>query len=80
MYDKYYINVGYVPPVMNGQQKVLISGETQSMPTYSGEYWVASMPEVQLYATGSSREAAFNNLLAVATGSNPEGHEPLALS
>ena len=78
MFSKYYINVSYVPGHVNGQQLVSISGVTQSVPTYSGEYWVASMPEVKLVATGSSREAAFNNLLVIATGSNPNGNEPLS--
>ncbi len=78
MYNKYLINVSYVPPVVNGRQKVSISGVTQSVPTYSSEYWVASMPEVKLYATGSSRDAAFNNLLIIATGSNTNGTEPLS--
>ena len=77
-FDKYYINVSYVPPHMNGQQLVNIGGVTQSTPTYSSELWVASMPEVRLVATGSSREEAFNNLLVVATGSNPDGQEPLS--
>lgn len=76
-FDKYYINVSYVPSHVNGQQLVNIAGVTQSMPTYSSEFWVASMPEVKLSATGSSRDEAFNNLLIVATGSNPDGQEPL---
>jgi hypothetical protein len=77
MFDKYYINVSYVPARVNGQQLVNIGGVTQSMPTYSGEYWVASMPEIRLTATGSSQTDAFTNLLVVATGSNP-GTEPLS--
>lgn len=78
MFSKYYINVSYVPSRTNGQQLVNISGVTQSVPTYSSEYWIASMPEVNLSATGSSRESAFNNLLVIATGSNPNGNEPLS--
>lgn len=77
-FDKYYINISYVPSRMNGQQLVNIGGVTQSMPTYSGEFWVASMPEVRLVATGSSRDEAFNNLLVTATGSNSSGQEPLS--
>lgn len=78
MFDKYYINVSYVPSRMNGQQLVNIGGVTQSLPTYSDEFWVASMPEVRLAATGSSQTDAFNNLLIIATGSNPGGQEPLS--
>ena len=75
MTDKYYINISYVPSRPNGQQLVNIGGVTQSMPTYSSEFWVANMPEAKVVATGSSQTDAFNNLLIAASGSNT-GNEP----
>jgi len=61
--DKYLVNVSYVPSHVNGQQEVNINGVTQSMPSYSSEYWIASAPEIKLTATGSSQVGAFNNLI-----------------
>lgn len=61
--DKYLVNVSYVPPHFNGQQEVSVNGVTFSIPTYSGEYWVASAPELKLSATGSSQIGAFQNLM-----------------
>lgn len=75
MTDKYYINVSYVPSRPNGQQLINIGGVTQSIPTYSSEFWVASMPEARVTATGSSQTDAFTNLLAAAASTNT-GNEP----
>lgn len=61
--DKYLVNVSYVPSHVNGQELVNINGVTQSVPTYSEEYWVASAPELKLSATGSSQLGAFQNLM-----------------
>lgn len=78
LFNKYYINISYVPSQVNGQQLQSISGVTYSMPTYSSEYYVATMPEAKLFATGSSRGAALTALESIAsTASNP-GNEPLA--
>lgn len=70
---KYTVNIFYQRPMINGQQLVWIgtaSGSTQSIPTYSSEYFVASMPEASLAATGSSYETALSNLLILATASS----------
>jgi hypothetical protein len=49
------------------------------MHTYSGEYFIASMPELRLYATGSSYTTALDNLLLIATASTTtnNGFPPL---
>jgi hypothetical protein len=77
---KYNINITYQPSMISGQQLVNISGVTQSMPTYSSEYFMASMPEVRLYATGSSYQTALTNLLILATASTfpTPGNPPLS--
>lgn len=62
-FDKYLVNVSYVPSHVNGQELININGVTQSVPTYSDEYWVASAPELKLSATGYSQINAFNNLM-----------------
>jgi hypothetical protein len=79
---KYLINISFVPMAPNGQQLVGISGVTYSMPTYSGEYFIASMPEVRISATGSSYTTALANLLLIATASTTygPGHPPLSFS
>lgn len=75
---KYNINISYVPSVVNGRQEVSISGVTQSMPSYSSEYYVASMPEVKISATGSSYQGALTNLLTVASNTIDPGNGPLS--
>jgi hypothetical protein len=79
---KYLINISFVPMRPVGQQLVGISGVTYSMPTYSGEYFVASMPEVRISATGPSYTTALANLLIIATASSTQGPglPPLAFS
>ena len=78
MFDKYYVNISYVPAQVNGQELQSISGVTYSMPTYSSEYYVASMPEAKLYATASTRADALTALESIAsTASNP-GNDALA--
>lgn len=76
---KYLVNIYHQPPVVNGQQNVLIAGVTQSLPTYSSEFFVATMPEVRITATGSSYTDALTNLLNIATASSTvgPGHPPL---
>ena len=79
---KYLINISVVPARANGQELVSISGVTYSLPTYSGEFFVASMPEVRISATGSSYTQSLANLLLIATASTTQspGHPPLAFS
>lgn len=77
---KYFVTISNVPSRPNGQQNVFLNGVTQSMHTYSGEYFVASMPELRITATGSSYTTALDNLLLIATASTTEsnGFPPLS--
>jgi hypothetical protein len=71
---KYLVNIIYVPARVTGQQKVLINGVTQSLPAYSGDMFVASMPEIRIAASGSSYATALSNLLLIATASTTYGN------
>jgi hypothetical protein len=66
---QYLVNISYQPPRMSGQQLIQISGVTQSVPTYTDGFFVASMPEVKIFATGSTYQTALSNLLIIATAS-----------
>lgn len=79
---KYLVNIYYQPLKASGQQLTSISGVTYSMPTYSGDYFIATMPEVSIIATGSSYGDALSNLLLIATASSTEGpgHPPLSFN
>jgi hypothetical protein len=81
-YPKYNVNISYVPSARSGMQFVQVAGETQSMPTYSAEYYVASMPEIKLSASGSNYSLALTNLINLATASSyqPPVNEPLSTS
>ncbi len=66
----YAINISYYPVRISGQQIVLIGGVTQSLPVYGeGGYYIASMPQVKIYGTGSTRETALASLLVTSTAS-----------
>jgi hypothetical protein len=69
---KYLVNIYYRPLQVSGQEKVFISGKTYSLPTYEGNYFIASMPEVKILATGSTYQTALDNLLIIATASTTE--------
>lgn len=73
----YLVNIFYQPSRVNGQQSVSISGVTQSVPTYSDSYFVASMPEVKVTATGSSYTDALNNLLSTVSSTTDPGNGSL---
>lgn len=60
--DRYQIYTSYVSPNVIGQTESNIDGVTYSMPVYSEPYYVASCPELSLYATGSLRQDAIDNL------------------
>ena len=75
---KYNVNITYIPSAVSGRQEVSISGVTQSMISYSSEYYVASMPEVKISATGSSYQTALSNLLTVASNTTDPGNGPLS--
>jgi hypothetical protein len=73
---RYLVNISHQPSYAKGQELVNISGVTQSIPTYSDPFYVASMPEIKIAATGSSYEEALDNLLIAASASS--GNEPLS--
>lgn len=76
MYERYLINISYIERYLNGQQLVSTFGVTHSVPTYSASYWIASMPEINISATGSSQPNALDNLIIAASASS--GVEPLS--
>jgi hypothetical protein len=73
---RYLVNISHQPSYAKGQELVNIAGVTQSIPTYTDTFYVASMPEIKIAATGSSYEEALDNLLIAASASN--GNEPLS--
>ena len=73
---QYLVNISYVPMYRNGSVGVyatqsdgssLLVSQTNN---YTGGYYAASMPEVKIYATGSSYVTALNNLMIIATASS----------
>jgi len=74
---RYLVNISHQPAYARGQELVNIGGVTQSIPTYSDPFYVASMPEIRIAATGSSYTEALDNLLIAASASNT-GNEPLS--
>jgi hypothetical protein len=74
---KYLVNISYYPQHISGQQPLLIGGVTQSIPTYDGGYFVASMPEVRIAATGSSYANALTALLSLASSTDTPSQPPL---
>lgn len=66
----YNVNISYYPPRSTGQTLVNVSGVTSSVNTYTDGYFVASMLELKISATGSSYTTALNNLLNIATASS----------
>jgi hypothetical protein len=66
---KYLVTIAYEPSRPNGQQLINSGGVTCSIPSYSSEYFVASMAELKISATGSSYTTALTNLLNIATAS-----------
>lgn len=73
---RYLVNISHQPAYAKGQELVNIGGVTQSIPTYTDTFYVASMPEIKIAATGSSYEEALDNLLIAASASS--GNEPLS--
>ena len=68
-YPKYLVTISYSPDRAIGQQLVYLNGATQSFPVYSGSWYIASMPELKISATGSDYPTALTNLLNIATAS-----------
>lgn len=68
---QYLVTISHVPLRATGRTQSFAAGYgTHSAHTYSGNYFVAAMPEVTLYATGSTYEEALDNLLNAATASS----------
>lgn len=64
------ITLSYAPKHVNGQQLVNAGGVTQSMPTYSPEFYTATIHELLIFATGSTYQEALTNVLNAASASN----------
>lgn len=77
---QYLVNIFYEPTHVSGQQLTSLNGVTYSVPTYTSGYFVATMPEVKIFATGSSYTDALTNLLNIATASSTESPGQLPLS
>jgi hypothetical protein len=75
--NKYLVNISWTAPYRTGMTAVSISGVTHSLPIYSGGYYIATMPEVRISATGSTYESALNNLLIIASSSVNPGYLPI---
>lgn len=73
---QYLVNISYVPMYRNGSVGVYATQSDGSSllvsqrEAYAGGYFAASMPEVKIYATGSSYVTALNNLMIIATASS----------
>ena len=76
----YQVNISYYPTRATGRKEVSVSGVTYSTLSYSEGYFLASMPEVKISATGSGYVDALNNLLLIATASSTttNGQNPLS--
>jgi len=69
----YNVNIIYNPPIRTGWVG------SSSIPSYTAGYFVASMPEIGMGASGSSYTASLTALLAV-VGSASGGVYPTPLS
>lgn len=68
---KYLVNIYYSNPIRTGSIGATgANGLWETTPLYSGGYFVASMPEIRISATGSTYNTALTALLAIATASN----------
>lgn len=70
--SKYTVVITYQQPYRTGSSGSLeaSSGNWITSPVYSGGYYVASIPELRMLATGSTHLAALNTVLAAATASS----------
>lgn len=75
----YQVHITYQPSYPSGVQGVYgtstVNGLTYSALTsqsiiYGGGWFVASMPEIKISATGSSYTSALSNLMIIATASS----------
>lgn len=74
---QYLVNIYYSNPVRTGSTGATgPSGLWEATPVYSGGWFVATMPEVSIYATGSSYANALTALLSVAANASDAAQGP----
>jgi hypothetical protein len=72
---KYQVTISYVPIYRSGKTGTYATQSdgssllTSTTDTYSGGYFQAIMPEIKIYATGSSHITALTALMNIATAS-----------
>ena len=82
---KYQGNIYYVPTYLSGKRGTYATQSDGSSllvsttDTYNGGYFQANMPELKIYATGSSHIGALTTLMSIATASTTfdNGLQPL---
>lgn len=71
---QYLVNIYYSNPIRTGSTATMsASGLWETLPVTSGGWFVATMPEVSISATGSTYAGALTALLAIATASTTSG-------
>jgi|LauGreDrversion4_2_1035121.scaffolds.fasta_scaffold203753_2 hypothetical protein len=72
---RYQVTISYVPTYRTGRTGTYVTQSNGSsllvstVDTYGGGHFQASMPEILIFATGSSYATALTNLLNIATAS-----------
>lgn len=75
---KYLVNIYYSNPYRSGSIGTMsASGLWETLPVTSGGYFVASMPEVGISATGSSYANALTAVLALSVNTPDAPQGPL---
>ena len=75
---KYLVNIYYVNPYRTGSIGATGSnGLWETLPVYSTGIFMATMPEINISATGSTYAGALTALLVVASASNDAAQGPL---
>lgn len=69
----YNVNIVYNPPIRNGWVG------SSSVSNYSAGYFMASMPEIGMGASGSSYTASLASLLAIVASASGAYPTPLSL-
>lgn len=75
---QYLVNISYKPSHFSGKQLEVIAGVTQSVNKYDSAYFIASMPEAKLSATGSTYKESLDNLLLIVASASYPGNTPLS--
>lgn len=75
---KYLVNIYYSNPYRSGSTGTMsANGLWETSPVTSGGYFVASMPEVRISATGSSYADALTAVLALSVNTPDAPQGPL---